>query len=88
MVTIANGGDNIAVYVPLFAQRTVPEILLICMVFGMMTGLGCLSGKFLVSHPSIGKLIRRHAPRITPFVLIAIGIYILLKTWTLPVSGL
>jgi cadmium resistance protein CadD (predicted permease) len=37
MVTIANGGDNIGTYTPLFAIRSGNEIALIGLVFAMMT---------------------------------------------------
>jgi cadmium resistance protein CadD (predicted permease) len=53
-VTIANGGDNFAVYVPIFASPTMSEVILICVTFGVMTGLWCLCGKLLASHPLIG----------------------------------
>jgi cadmium resistance protein CadD (predicted permease) len=79
-VTIANGGDNIAVYVPIIASHTVTENLVICWVFAVMTGLWCLTGKLLVSHPAIGRPIRYWGHAIVPFVLMGIGVYVLAKT--------
>jgi cadmium resistance protein CadD (predicted permease) len=79
LVTLANGGDNVAVYVPLFARHTIPQILLICAIFAAMTSLWLLYGKMLVSRPEIGESIRRWGRMTVPFVLIAIGIFVLLR---------
>ena len=79
LVSIAHSGDNVAVYVPLFARHTIPQILLICGIFAAMTGLWLLYGKLLVSRPGIVESIRRWGPVTVPWVLIAIGIYVLLR---------
>jgi cadmium resistance protein CadD (predicted permease) len=78
-VTIANGGDNIAVYVPLFAKQDLVQIVLTCVVFVLMTGVWCFLGKLLVSHPAMREPMRAWGYRIVPFVLIAIGAYILVR---------
>ena len=79
LVSIVHGGDNVAVYVPLFARHTIPQIILICGIFAAMTGLWLLYGKLLVSRPGIVESIRRWGPVTVPWVLIAIGIYVLLR---------
>lgn len=75
--TIANGGDNIGVYTPLFATRTGCELALIGVVFAAMTALWCAVGHWMVKHRTLGAPIRRYGHRITPFVLIALGVLIL-----------
>lgn len=80
VVTIANGGDNIAVYVPLFADRGVMEILLICTVFAVMTAVWCLAGKALLLHPTMGKGIQTWGHRAMPVVLVALGVYIMVES--------
>jgi cadmium resistance protein CadD (predicted permease) len=75
-VTIANGGDNIGVYVPLFA--TAPDaIAAYALVFAVMTGIWCVLGFALVNNRILGATIRRYGQAILPVVLIALGIYIL-----------
>jgi cadmium resistance protein CadD (predicted permease) len=76
-VTIANGGDNIGVYVPLLATRGAHEIAVYAVVFAVMTGIWCWLAHRLVSHPAAGEPIRRYGPIAVPLVLIALGVFIL-----------
>jgi cadmium resistance protein CadD (predicted permease) len=82
-VTMANGGDNIAVYTALFATRSGYEVPAIGIVFAVMTGLWCLAAHWLVNHRAFGAPIRRQAHRVVPFVLIGLGILILIRSGTL-----
>jgi cadmium resistance protein CadD (predicted permease) len=82
-VTMANGGDNVAVYTALFATRSGYEVPAIGIVFAVMTGLWCLAAHWLVNHRALGEPIRRYAHRVVPFVLIGLGILILIRTGTL-----
>lgn len=79
LVTLSHGADNVAVYVPLFARHTIPQIIVICAIFAAMTGLWSFYGKLLVSRPEIGDWIRRWGRVASPFVLIAMGIFLLLR---------
>ncbi len=81
-VTIANGGDNISIYTPLFATRTIDEIAVIAIVFVLMTALWLGVAHFLVNHPTIGRPIRRYGHRAVPFVLVALGTLILYEAGT------
>lgn len=75
-VTLANGGDNLGVYIPLFA--TAPEaIVTYVAVFSVMTALWCALGYALVNNPVVGSRIRRYGHILLPVVLITLGIYIL-----------
>jgi cadmium resistance protein CadD (predicted permease) len=76
-VTVANGGDNIAVYVPLFATRAFDQVLTIGAVFSVMTALWCYCAFRLVSHPEWGRAIRAQGERWLPYMLIALGLWIL-----------
>ena len=79
-VTVANGGDNLGVYIPLFASRPA-SLPVISLVFLLMTGLLCYLGHWLVRHPVMGAPIRRHGQFALPWVLIGLGIYILIEGW-------
>jgi cadmium resistance protein CadD (predicted permease) len=81
-VTVANGGDNIAVYTPLFAVRSAMETLVIIAVFAVMTILWCAAARWLVYHPTIGAPIRRYGHRLLPFILIGLGIFIMVEART------
>jgi cadmium resistance protein CadD (predicted permease) len=82
-VTLANGGDNIAVYIALFATHSGYEVPAIGIVFAVMTGLWCLVAHWLVNHRALGTPIRRYAHRVVPFLLIGLGILILVRAGTL-----
>ncbi len=77
LVTLANGADNIGIYMPVFAVRPGYEIAIIAVVFGLMTGLWCYSAYRLLRHPRYGSLIRRHGRRVAPLILIGIGLLIM-----------
>lgn len=75
-VTIANGGDNLGVYIPLFS-RAPNRIILFVSIFISMTALWCLCGYMLVNNRYVGGLIRRYGHTALPFVLMGLGLYIL-----------
>src|ERR671921_1772829 len=77
-VTFSNGGDNIGVYIPLFAKyNSVSQITALATIFMAMTAVWCIAAYYLVNHPLIASKIRRIGHIILPFVLIGLGIYIL-----------
>jgi cadmium resistance protein CadD (predicted permease) len=82
LITIANGGDNISVYTPLFATRSAYEVLAIGCTFAVLTAVWLGAAHSLVNHPKLGAPIRRHGHRIVPFILIALGILILYEAGT------
>jgi len=75
-VTIANGGDNLSVYIPLFASNPagVPVFVI---VFAVMTALWCAAAHTFVEHPAGAALMQRFGHLILPAVLIALGAWIL-----------
>ncbi|WP_437616839.1 cadmium resistance transporter [Sorangium sp. So ce834] len=75
-VTLANGGDNLGVYIPLFSS-TPGHVPLHAAVFAVMTGAFCALGHHLVHHPVLGSRIRRYGRAALPFVLIGLGLWIL-----------
>lgn len=77
LITIANGGDNVGVYAPLFATQTLEEITLTVGIFALMTGLWLLIAHWISTHPYTKAVIQRYAPRLLPFVLIGLGFFIL-----------
>jgi len=74
-VTIANGGDNLGAYIPLFAS-TPNAIPVYASVFAAMTAVWCMFGYLLVNNRFASSVIRRYGRVTLPFVLIALGLYI------------
>jgi cadmium resistance transport/sequestration family protein len=81
-VTFANGGDNIGIYVPLFANSNWASLGVIVTIFLLMIGIWCAIAYWLIKHPAIAKILTRYGHQIVPFVLIGIGIFILLESET------
>lgn len=81
-VTIANGGDNIGIYVPLFANCDLPALgITLAVFFGMIT-VWCYVAYRLAQFPSLARVLTRYGNAIVPFVLIGLGIVILLESKT------
>jgi cadmium resistance protein CadD (predicted permease) len=76
-INIAAGGDNVGVYTPLFAASSGPAITLYGAVFAVLTALLCWTAHRLVTHPALGAPVRRWGPRLVPWILIALGVWIL-----------
>jgi cadmium resistance transport/sequestration family protein len=79
-VTFANGGDNIGIYIPLYATSAMGGKLIMILIFLIMTGLWCIIGRLLSKHPTVAKGISRYGHIITPVMLIVLGLYILYES--------
>jgi cadmium resistance protein CadD (predicted permease) len=77
LVTFSNGGDNIGVYVPLFATRGREEVVFLIALFAVMVALWCAMSYLLVKRTVLGRPVRRFGHILLPFVLIALGLSIL-----------
>lgn len=75
-ITAANGGDNLGVYIPVFAQD-LGVVPVYTAIFAVMTGLWCVVGRALVSHRLVAATMRRLATVLLPYVLIGLGLWIL-----------
>ncbi|OZV81046.1 cadmium transporter [Micromonospora echinospora] len=76
-VTIANGADNIAVYVPVFRTLAPAEALVFLLVFVAGIGLWCAVGARLGGHPRVVRLVERTGHWLVPVIFMAIGVVIL-----------
>lgn len=81
-VTFANGGDNIGIYIPLFATITWSNKITMVMVFLTMTFFWCLAARYLAKHPYVAKTVEKYGHIVTPFVLVLLGLYILYESGT------
>lgn len=78
-VTFANGGDNIGIYVPLFASSNLVSLIMILATFLVMVAVWCFLAFNLARHPLVTRSLTRYGHIFVPIVFIALGIYILLE---------
>jgi cadmium resistance protein CadD (predicted permease) len=87
-VTFANGGDNIGIYMPLFASCTGQNLAVILGVFFSLVGVWCFAAYRLTKVPAIADNLTRYGNYLVPFVLISLGVLILVDSRTLENPGL
>lgn len=88
IVTIANGSDNIGIYVPLFASIDLGSILVIIGVFFLLLGVWCYATYKLTNQPAIAHVLARYGNMLVPFVLICLGVFIVLESRSLSLPKL
>lgn len=76
-VTIANGADNVAVYVPVFRTLDPAGSLVFLLVFVVAIGLWCAAGAWLGGHPRVVRVVERAGHWLVPVIFVAIGVVIL-----------
>jgi cadmium resistance transport/sequestration family protein len=79
-VTIANGGDNIGIYLPLFASSNLPSLAVILLVFFLSIAVLCYVAYLLTRQRAIANILTRYSQAVVPFVLIGLGIFILIES--------
>jgi len=82
-LTVANGGDNLSVYIPVFRTSSAAEIAVIITVFLTAVGLYCLASIRFAGHRAIIQAVQRWGEWVVPVVFILIGFYIFFKTGAL-----
>ncbi len=82
LLTIASGGDNIGVYVPLFSSLTPSGILVTLVVFYILVAVLCFTSYRLASFKYLRETIEKYERIIVPVVLIGLGIMILSENGT------
>ncbi|HWS35638.1 MAG TPA: cadmium resistance transporter [Actinoplanes sp.] len=78
-VTFANGGDNIGVYVPVFAGTGAAGMSVYVAVFLILVGVWVAAGRFFAARPVIAGVLSRWGHVLLPVVLIGIGLLILVE---------
>jgi cadmium resistance protein CadD (predicted permease) len=78
-VTFANGGDNIGVYVPVFATAGTARLVVFAVVFLVLVAIWCLLGWFFAGRSVIARVLARWGHILLPVVLIGIGLLILVE---------
>lgn len=81
-VTIANGGDNVGVYIPLLTAMSVSEKIQMMIVFAVATYLWCRGAQYLAYHPLVAKQLSKYGHLLTPVVFFFLGVFILIESRT------
>lgn len=76
-VTFANIGDNVGIYVPVFATAGIAGMSVYAVVFLTLVGVWCTAGRFFATRPLIASTLSRWGHILLPVILIAIGLLIL-----------
>jgi cadmium resistance protein CadD (predicted permease) len=82
-LTIVNGGDDLAAYIPVFRTSGAGVTTVIVAVFAAGVGLYCLASTRFARHEAVIQVARRWGHWIVPAVFIVIGLYIFWKTGAL-----
>jgi cadmium resistance protein CadD (predicted permease) len=77
---LGNGADTIVILGILFADSTPSADMLIILTLAAMAATFVIVGIYTVLHPALSKWIGRYAHRAMPFILIAVGVYVLANT--------
>jgi cadmium resistance protein CadD (predicted permease) len=77
-VTLANGGDNIGVYVPVFATAGPGGTSVYAVAFLVLVAAWLAGGRHLATRPAVARALARWGHVVLPAVLIAIGLLILI----------
>lgn len=78
-ITIANGGDNLGVYVPMFATSGGATIATHVAVYLALVAVWCAAGQWLAARPTTARVVERWGHVIVPVVFVAIGVAILVE---------
>lgn len=82
-ITIANGGDNIAIYTPVFRTISTTDALVTIAVFLVLLALWCLAARAIGSNEKVTEGLEKVEHWLVPVVFIGLGIFILIESGTL-----
>ncbi len=79
-VTISNGGNNLGIYIPLFANSNIQSLAVIIPICYLIVCCWLFMSYNLTRQPGIAVVLSRYASKIFPFVLMWLGFRILLDS--------
>ncbi len=83
VITLADSGDNIAVYISFFTSLSQSEFITACIVFAVMEIIWCLTAIAVMNAKSIKDYILESHQVIIPLLFVVLGVYILLNDGTI-----
>ncbi|KAB2441305.1 cadmium resistance transporter [Bacillus luti] len=82
-ITLANGADNISIYIPMLASQTLEANIITLIIFFSMIAIWCCISYILIRTPILAKVLEKNGHIIVPIVLIGLGIFILFRSDTI-----
>ncbi len=82
LVTLAIGGDNVAVWIPLFRSAGLRHGAIALATFVVWDLIFLYCAKELATHPKVVEWGRAHMPGLMPYVYVLLGVLILLECRT------
>lgn len=82
-ITIANGGDNIAIYTPVFRTMSTADTLITIAVFLVLLAAWCLLARAIGTNENVTQALEKVEHWLVPVVFIGLGVFILFESGTL-----
>lgn len=82
-ITIANGGDNIAIYTPVFRTMSTTDALVTIVVFLVLLAGWCLLARTIGTNEKVTEALEKVEHWLVPAVFIGLGVFILIESGTL-----
>lgn len=76
-VTVSNGGNNLGIYIPLFASSSLENLIVIVLVCYVLIFTWLFLSYNLTRQPGIAVVLSRYASKLFPFVLMWLGLRII-----------
>lgn len=77
-VTLTNGGDNLGLYIPLFATSSPPNVAIMLLCFVVLVGVWCGLAWQLTRQPSLAVWLAGRGQSLLPWILVLLGLKIVL----------
>lgn len=77
-LTVANGGDNVAVYIPLLHGAGAADTAVTVVVFAVLVGIWCAAARAVAGHPRVTAGLERAGHWLVPTVYVLLGLRIVL----------
>jgi cadmium resistance transport/sequestration family protein len=81
-LTIASGGDNIGIYVPLFSSINSSEIIITLCIYFLLTAILCTVSYRIAKIKYVGETIEKYKRILVPAVFIVLGLMIMNENGT------
>ena len=82
-ITIANGGDNIGVYTPVFRTFSTTDAVVTVVVFLVLLAVWCLLARAIGTNEKVAEALEKVEHWLVPVVFIGLGVLILIESGTL-----
>ncbi|MGM3304869.1 cadmium resistance transporter [Anabaena sp. WFMT] len=79
-ITVANGSDNISIYIPLFSSTPLESFVIIIGLFFLLLGVWCYVAYQLTHQKKVAYFVTNYGNYLVPFVLMGLGAVIVWKS--------